>query len=193
MPEALGPLSTKLVTLRERAVEYWCGDPGSGCSVIRPLTERIDREHLDPNRLELLRFQYERALQMVCHDDSMNWRKFFSYLYSSAALAAAMALVVRAEDQDVVAPLSITISLAGLVLSLAFWATLIEGRRCLEGHKDAAKNIESVLMDDHGAMGASILCGGHGPKRQILVWGPAIGAVFWAAIAMVLWSIGSNK
>lgn len=150
-------------------------------------------------QLEMLKAQFAGGIQLITHEDKLNWGKFNNLLYATLGLLAAYGLLARelhpanatgASPPEIIITLLMIISAFGLVLSTGFLITLRTGIRYLLGHKELIDSLESTHC------GNSKICtfkqiDGETPKkggsRFLLKWAPLACMALWAMFLNLSW------
>ena len=155
----------------------------------------IRKDPLKPNeeqkQVELLYGAARLVLDLVIHEDKHNWSKFYGYIYLSAGFVGGIALAMRATDGTTMQVFCLLVSIAGLIVSIGFDVSLNSGIGCLNNHRKHLVAIEERLREDYQM--PVVLCNRCGPRRNLLVFAPAYGAVLWiVSIGYWTWLLLAN-
>lgn len=146
------------------------------------------------------------GIELVKHEDSLNWSKFYNMAYVNMGLIGAFGLIFTrvAPQREFMLGL---IALIGLTAALGFTMTLWSGLCCLDGHKEIVRNLDrhmagvealfsgkalppiDVLPDEFvcesGACKIkprSIFLGKKGPSRSLLKCAPVGALLLWTLL-----------
>ncbi|MEM1186449.1 MAG: hypothetical protein AAGI53_15780 [Planctomycetota bacterium] len=133
-------------------------------------------------QIDVLYTSADLVTKLVIHEDQHNWAKFFSYIYLTAGLLAALALSLRSGNEWRVAIFATILSASGLMISFGFERTLNSGIGCLSNHRKHLESIEDCLRTDHQL--PVVLCNRQGPTRNLLVGAPRWGMIMWIFVGL---------
>jgi predicted GNAT superfamily acetyltransferase len=146
-------------------------------------------------REAVLASQYDIAVDLYKHEDSLNWQKLSNFFYITVGLSAAMVLCLGKEGVGgpVGEALGMVLCVIGLGVSLGFSAMLFYGREYLLARKAAVIALEDHLTW-HGGQRIVAFQSSEPDKRYlkvsptaaIMVGLPVLVAVGWGALLAVL-------
>jgi hypothetical protein len=119
---------------------------------------------------------YGAAVDLIKHDDNLNWQKFYHMVYLNAGLIAAFVLTYRAET-TVLAP-RLVFPILGLIFSIVFDLTLQEGMRCLRSHRIKVEAMDKKIGIEKGFL----FYQNPYNHRDALEAGPLLLAVGWVTL-----------
>jgi hypothetical protein len=104
--------------------------------------------------IQVLRQQYQIAMDLYKHEDLLNWNKLNNFFYVTAGLLAILGFFLKGEmgkpkEFEFYFMFAI-VGFVGCVMSAAFWGVLYSGVRYMHNRKDTVMEIEQILMK-HGA------------------------------------------
>ncbi len=109
-----------------------------------------------PLRPDILIEQYECAVDLYRHEDTLNWSKLRNFLYITAALMAALGIsynsMVTGQVTKTAGDLTQVVSLVGFFISAAFTVTIWSGTHYLDARKEAVYCLEKTLTRIGGVM-----------------------------------------
>ena len=152
-------------------------------------------EALDPG---LLQTQYSHATELYQHEDNLNWSKANNFFYITAALVAALALLLQTPSgggQPSLISLQIAFVLAclGIGSSIAFATALRFGVAYLMHRKEAMASIEERIVKAGGARIVSHTTPeldprivGRSPTQLMLRYLPYAVGLAWIVVAVLV-------
>ncbi|MEU6845017.1 GNAT family N-acetyltransferase [Streptomyces sp. NPDC046716] len=208
--------------LYHQVLESWSGTPVIAAVVSRPYNEasvlfhrKLGFEELTrltpPDgkermvwvwrkpREEMLKAQYQVAIDLYKHEDVLNWNKLNNFFYITAGLAAALGFAVSSSGDkesgvaNTAQGISYILCAIGLLSALAFSQMLRFGRRYLSARKRAAMELEEhlawhggqrIVAREAAADGNSWLQ--QSPTGMIMIALPSLVAVCWIVMLVVL-------
>jgi len=90
--------------------------------------------------------QYERAITLYIHEDSLNWSKLNNYFYITGGILATSALWPKISNYLSFYKYLMVISFLGLVSSFLFRIALSSGVDYLQARKQAVVDVERILL-----------------------------------------------
>ena len=105
--------------------------------------------------LETVREQYNIAVELYRHEDDLNWRKLNHLFYANAGLWAVIGLILKdgivSESSRITLPFLVgTVSVVGLLVSMAFEIAIWYGITYMHSRKDVVISIERILVEHGG-------------------------------------------
>ncbi|OON72948.1 GNAT family N-acetyltransferase [Streptomyces tsukubensis] len=146
-------------------------------------------------REAMLHSQYQIAVDLYKHEDSLNWQKLNNFFYITAGLAAAIAFVLGKEGADgpLGKGLAIIIAIIGIGASLGFSLMLRFGRQYLLARKEAVIELEEYMAWHGGERIVNRRTDAPGsahlkvsPTGAIMVLLPVLVSLCWLAILGVM-------
>lgn len=137
--------------------------------------------------------QFDHAIGLYKHEDSLNWRKFNAYLISLGVLATFLNAVTNDIPQDTIdVNLLVMIALAGVLVSIGFGIAMRYGVRYMQHHKETVLLLQNRVARLGGTPGflSSRRVGKHLSKATARRSPTALVLVLVAPIGGVLWLIG---
>lgn len=161
-------------------------------------TRRIWRYSTAKPAAEILNAQYEAAVRLYLHEDTLNWDKLRNYLYVTVATAAATGFVLSQPEGPVSGyhptVVGIALTLVGAITSLGFAVALRSGVSYLAIRKDAVTELEDAYVGQDGVRVVSRLNRARpwlrrSPTTWVLRLTPAAGLVIWLTTLAYLTSL----
>ena len=138
----------------------------------------------ESEKIELLKAQYSGAVQLVAHDDVLNWQKFYNMVYVNLGLLAAYGLVLQASQPNRL--FLAVVALAGVLTGLGFRFTLKEGVNCLKQHKEKVDWLDEVFSEYYNRPRSRFLFHNNRQNRRELLWcGPILTIGLWVFLALL--------
>ncbi|MEM1110253.1 MAG: hypothetical protein AAGH99_16330 [Planctomycetota bacterium] len=156
-------------------------------------------ETIDEGAAQILAAKLVAAVELIKHEDALNWHKFYNFVYVNLSLAAGYGFVLLNESHLSLlqrASLLIGVNVLGGLATLGFLLTLWSGMSCLRGHKEAVLAIDRAIAGiEHcvrrgglrlsSAAPGSVFLGKEGPTRIMLRLGPFLALVVWGIVGYV--------
>lgn len=160
----------------------WQGPPPQECD-IKALNEWAPmlRSESDPDGTEPAVWAqiYGGAVDLIKHDDNLNWQKFYHMLYLNAGLLTAFVFAIR---EGAVGP-KFLFPILGIAFGILFDLTLQEGMRCLRAHKQKVVSMDHKLGINRDE-GFLFLQNPYN-HRDALEAGPLLFALGWTILLIV--------
>jgi ribosomal protein S18 acetylase RimI-like enzyme len=99
----------------------------------------------EPTQARLLEYQLSLAMDLYKHEDNLNWNKLNNFLYVTTACVALLALALGKSAGERLS-LCVATCVLGMISSASFGITLWAGVTYLHTRKDAARDIESLML-----------------------------------------------
>lgn len=144
---------------------------------------------------EVLASQYQTAVGLYTHEDTLNWHKLQHYLYVTVATAAALGFVLGLSAEEAggfdVTLVGIVLCLVGLVTSFGFAVALYSGVVYLAVRKEAVAEIEDAYLARNGIRVVSRMVRSkpllrRSPTTWVLRLTPIAGMVLWVGALVYL-------
>jgi len=120
---------------------------------------------------------YGAAIDLITHDDNLNWQKFYHLVYLNAGLFTAFVLSYSGKAS---AP-RIIFPILGIVFGFLFDLTLQEGMRCLRAHRAKVEALDRKMGKPEGFL---FLQNSYN-HRDALEIGPLLFVVGWVALSVI--------
>ena len=140
------------------------------------------------HRVDLLKAQFDAAVQLVMHEDRLNWNKLHNMVYVNLGLLAIYGLICR-ESILLREEMLTTISFFGLITGIGFALALHTGIGCIECHKQKVDELDAVFPPQ----GSDFLFYGNFNKREMLRIGPYITLLVWVVLAIAPWIFKAKR
>ncbi len=151
---------------------------------------RYSSEHITDASLYA---QYEQAIKLYSHEDSLNWQKLQNYFYITVALSAALGFLLTSTAPVTLIPtrlLGILVITIGVLSSLAFAVALVSGTTYLHVRKQAVCELEDIYINRGGVRVVSTLLRRPIFRRSPTIWTlrltPLVGVAGWIAMGLYL-------
>ena len=140
---------------------------------------------------EVLNAQYDRAIQLYLHEDTLNWEKLRNYVYITVAMVAAGGFLLEESFTDptelgvVRGGVVLVICVLGLLLSIGYSVALWSGIKFQRAHKESVTLLEDQYIAEGGirllpyrSRSVSVV-GRNAPTTYLLQYTPVVGMVVW--------------
>jgi hypothetical protein len=118
---------------------------------------------------------YTATVELVKHDDALNWQKFYNMIYLHVGLFAAYYTLVSKDRLS-----ALLCPVLGVVFSILFDLTLQEGMRCVRAHKAKVEALDRRLGSEDGF----IFLQNPWNHRDALEIGPLVFCFSWVVVAI---------
>lgn len=130
-------------------------------------SKKIESPSVEPTKYkpDILKSQYEIAIDLYKHEDNLNWKKLYNLFYVSGALLFILGFIsesIETFPNDIDPSILGIISLVGALISLSFAITIWCGVKYLLRRKEKVKEIEQELK----VFGGLSIVGGDDSKHQ---------------------------
>ncbi|QSI47738.1 GNAT family N-acetyltransferase [Thermobispora bispora] len=144
---------------------------------------------------EVLATQYQVAVGLYTHEDTLNWHKLQHYLYVTVATAAALGFVLGLSSEQTpsldTTLVGVVLCLIGIITSFGFAVALYSGVVYLAVRKQAVAEIEDAYINRDGIRVVSRMARvrpllHRSPTTWVLRLTPIVGLVLWVAALVYL-------
>jgi hypothetical protein len=140
------------------------------------------------------------GVQLVMHEDRLNWQKLYNLVYIELGLLAAYLLIAQADTREGLGQAAENahsiIGLLGIAFGWGFCLTLWSGVSCLSCHKSVITGSDKALIGiehllrDNLELGAgneneppsTIFYAKQGPTRVLIRWTPILFIGMWVGL-----------
>jgi hypothetical protein len=121
---------------------------------------------------------HDGIIELICHDDALNWQKFYNMAYVNLGLMAAYGLAL---DKNII--FSLLLCIFGILSGWGFNLTLKEGMRCITAHRCKLDILESAFCVNEEKR--FVFAGNVPNRREALKYGPYVCIAFWVILFIV--------
>ena len=174
----------------------------------RKLQVQESGEQVDRGVSTILAAKLRASVELVIHEDRLNWQKFYNLVYTQAFLVGGFLMVSHHHHVShwgwLVVYIQLSIGLTGVLFTLLFAITLWSGVSCLRCHKAAVVSVDKAIAGlEHLVNGSvefnepcednppgTVFFAKEGPTRILLRYGPLVILLMWACLIAIALASG---